>query len=393
LKILQVVSYFPPAYAFGGPVKAAYQIARELVKRTHEVVVYTSDAKDLSSRLIVDPGEAADGIKVHYFRNLAFMPVRKFKLFITLQLVLHAKEEVKRFDVIHLHEYRTFQNIVIAHYARKHGVPYVLQARGSLPRIMAKQKLKWIYDVILGYRLLRNASKVIALTQMEVQQYEDMGVPEEKIVVIPNSIDLEEYRDLPPKRSFKKKFFIDDDEKIVLYLGRIHRIKGIDILVKAFAKVVEKSENVKLVVIGPDDGYLGELEALTKALKIEDHVLIIGPLYGKDKLEAYVDTTVFVVPSRYEIFGNVVLESYACSKPVVATRVGGLQEIVFDGKTGLLVEPGDVNELSSAIFTLLNDDETRISMGAQARRMIEGKFSVENTVDKLETTYSQILRR
>jgi glycosyltransferase involved in cell wall biosynthesis len=95
-----------------------------------------------------------------------------------------------------------------------------LQVHGSLPRIGAKQQLKWIYDVLFGYRLLRDASKVIALTRVEAEQYRRMGVPEEKIAIIPNGIDLSEYAELPPKGVFKKKFNIPEDRKIILYLGQ-----------------------------------------------------------------------------------------------------------------------------------------------------------------------------
>lgn len=205
MKILQVVSYFPPAYAFGGPVKVAYQISKELIGRGHRVVVYTSDARDYGSRLKIDSDNDVDGIRVHHFRNLALVLVKKFKLFITPQLISYSQKEVKMFNVIHLHEYRTFQNIVVAHYAKKFGVPYVLQAHGSLPRIGAWRRLKWLYDVLFGYRLLRDASRVIALSRVEAEQYKAMGVPEEKIAIIPNGIDLSEYTSLLSKGSFKSK--------------------------------------------------------------------------------------------------------------------------------------------------------------------------------------------
>ena len=196
MRILQVVPYFPPAYAFGGPVKVAYEVSRELVKRGHEVVVYTSDARDFTSRINVNHFKVIDGIKVHYFHNLTMMSVKKLKLFITPQLISHAKEEVKKFDVIHLHEYRTFQNIVIHHYATKYDIPYVLQAHGSLPRIGSWRKLKSIYDVLFGYRLLKDAAKVIALNKMEVEQYRSIGISEEKIAIIPNGIDPVSYTHL-----------------------------------------------------------------------------------------------------------------------------------------------------------------------------------------------------
>jgi glycosyltransferase involved in cell wall biosynthesis len=389
LKILQVAPCFLPAQAFGGPVKVAYQVSRELVKRKHEVVVYTSDARDFGSRLRIDSDNDVDGIRVHYFRNLALTLVKKFKLFVTPQLVSRAKEEVEKFDVVHLHEYRTFQNIVIAHYAKKYGVPYVLQAHGSLPRIMAKQRLKWIYDVLFGYRLLRDASRVIALSRVEAEQYRSVGVPEEKIEVIPNGIELSEYADLPPKGCFREKFGIKEEEKIVLYLGRIHRIKGLDILVEAFAKVIEDFDDVRLVIVGPDDGYLSKLKALINALSINDNVLILGPMYGDDKLEAYVDADVYVLPSRYETFPMSLLEAYACGKPVIASRVGGLTDIVVEGITGLLVETRDVRKLTRSMLSLLNDDDRAKEMGLRSKQFVKENFTIEKVVDKLEQLYQK----
>ena len=385
---------YPPAWSYGGITRSVYNITKELSKRGHDVEVWTSDALDLHSRVkSVDVSTVKAGAKVRYFKNLNFTLTRMLNIHVTLDMATSAKRDLWNFDVVHLHGARIFQNVAVYPYAKKYGVPYVLQARGSLPRIMAWQRLKWIYDVLFGYRLLRDALKVIALTRTEAQQYRDMGVPEEKIAIIPNGIDLSEYGNLPPKGSFKKKFSIDDNEKIILYLGRIHRIKGIDTLVKAFASIIEKLKDVKLVVVGPDDGYLSACKKLATQLKVEEKVQFPGALFGIEKLEAYVDADIFALPSRYEIFGNVVLESYACSKPVVATRVGGLQDIVSHGKTGLLIKPGDVKELSSAIFTLLNDDKTRINMGMYARRVVEEKFSLEKMVGMLEATYREVLRR
>jgi len=323
-------------------------------------------------------------------RNLSLIPVKKFMLFITLALGLRARKEINKFDVIHLHEYRTYQNIVIHHYAKKYGVPYVLQAHGSLPRIIVKQRLKWIYDVLFGYRLLRDATKVIALNQMEAQQYEYMGVHEEKIVIIPNGINLSEYTDLPSIGSFKKKFNVSEDVKIVLCLGRIHWIKGIDILVKAFKDVVEEFEGIRLVIVGPDDGYLSEIKVLIRALKMEDDVLLIGPLYGRDKLEAFVNAEIYVLPSRYEAFGISVLEAYSCGIPVIASRVEGLSYLVIDSVTGLLFDPGNIKQLTSSILYLLNNKDEAREMGLRGMKFVKENFSIEKVVDMVEQTYYKL---
>jgi glycosyltransferase involved in cell wall biosynthesis len=222
---------------------------------------------------------------------------------------------------------------------------------------------------------------------MEAEQYKNIGVPEEKIEIIPNGIDMSQYADQPSKGSFKKKFSIKDNGKIVLYLGRIHRIKGIDILVEAFANVLKKLENVKLVVVGPDDGFLGELKQLIKALKVEDDVIMPGPLYGREKLEAYVDADFYVLPSRYETFPMTVLEAVACGKPVILTEKCGVAEY-FRNKVGLVVKP-DSKHLEEALLELLLNREKRAIFEKNSKTVIE-KFTISQIASKLEKVYEEL---
>jgi glycosyltransferase involved in cell wall biosynthesis len=391
MKILQVVPFFPPAYAFGGPVKMAYQIARELVRRNHEVTVYTSDAKDLASRMDVSPTSLVDGIRVYYFRNAAMLLVKNSKLFVTPQLFSVAKGEVQNYDVIHLHEYRTFQNFVVAHYARKHAVPYVLQTHGSLPASLGREKLKYIYDRFFGHRLLRDALRVIALTRTEAKQARQIFVPNERISIIPNGIDMSEYASLPRKGSFRKKFGFSQ-KKILLYLGRINRVKGLDVLVEAYAHLVNemKCDDVVLVIVGPDDGYLNELRLLIERLGIDGKVAIVGPLYDREKLEGYVDADVYVLPSRYETFPMSLLEAYACGKPVIASKVGDIKDLVINGVTGLLFERGNIGQLADCIQYILNDESRAIEMGLKGKQFVNQNFTIEKVVDELQHVYRSV---
>jgi len=390
MRILQVVPYFPPAYAFGGPVKVVYEISRELVKMGNQVAVYTSDAKDLWTRINESSFAELDGIQVYYMKNLSMFSVKKSKLFITPEIVPRIEKEGRTFDIIHLHEYRTFQNVIVARYAKNHNIPYVLQAHGSLPRIASKQGLKWIYDVFFGFTLIKNASKIIALTTSEAQQYREMGVPKAKIEIIPNGIDLSKYAELPAKGTFRRKFNLNDTEKLVLYIGRINEIKGIDVLVRAFANLVKKLDRVKLVVVGADDGYLRELKALIKALKVEDKVIITGPLYNEDKLAAYLDSDLLVLPSRYETFPNVVLEAFACSKPVVASNVESIPDIVLDGQTGLIFQTCNPEELAEKILYVFAHPKEAKEMGYRARKLVEENFSSVKVVCSMEKLYRQV---
>jgi len=390
MKILQVTPYFPPAYAFGGPVKAAYQISRELIKRGHEVVVYTTNAKDFGSRLETDSSNIIEGMRVHRFRILSLTLVKKLKLFITPQLALFARKEVKYFDIIHLHEYRTFQNIVIYHYTRRYDVPYVLQAHGSIPRI-GKKELKWIYDIFFGYRLLRDASKVIALSRVEAEQYRCMGVPEEKIAIIPNGIDLSEYAELPPKGAFKKKFNIPEDRKIILYLGRIHKTKGIDLLVRAYAHLKNemKCKDAVLVIAGPDDGYLNDAKALANSLGLYNSVMFTGFISSEDKLMALVDAEVFVTPSFY---GSPItfLEACAVGTPIVTTSLGDMLEWI-DGNVGYVAQPTP-RDIAEAIYRIVSDNELRRKFSKNCVEIVKSKFSIEKVVERLEEVYEKIVK-
>ena len=390
MKILQICPIFSsrPKEVGSGVTQVVYNISKELSKRGHEVKVYTSNALDVKRKMSNEGSSViVDGIKVNFFPY----KVHYYTFFLTPSMISAVRRNLKEFDIIHIHDLRAFQSIVVYYYARKYGVPYVLQVHGSLPRIMAKQRLKWIYDFFFGYRLLKDASKVIALSQIEAEQYKRMGVPEEKIAIIPNGIDLSEYANLPPKGCFKKKFGIKEEKKTVLYLGRIHKIKGIDILVRTFANVVKKLDDVRLVIVGPDDGYLSELEALIKALKIEDKVLITEPLYDRDKLEAYVDADLYVLPSRYETFPMTILEAYACGKPVIASKLDGLKDLVINRKTGLLIAPGNAEQLAKSIFSVLNDHDKAEEMGLRGRQFMKENFTITKVVNRLEDLYKEVV--
>lgn len=386
MNILQVTPILDPDNLWAGPHRVVFDISKRLSEMGNKVTVCTSDMLDAKTRIRRNSQSVFDGFEIVRVRNISCHLSNTSGLLITPDLGKFLSERIQDYDIIHIHEYTTYQNIVVHKYAKKYGVPYILQAHGSIPRI-GKRFRKWLYDVTFGYTILQDASKVIALTRTEAQQYRGMNVPEEKIAIIPNGIDLSEYADLPPKGSFKKKFNIDDKEKIVLYLGRIHKIKGIDILVKAFANVVERLDEVRLVVVGPDDGYLVELEALVKALKIEDYALISGPLYGRDKLEAYVDADVYVLPSRYETFPMSVLEALACGTPVILTENCGIAEF-FKNKVGLVVQPNP-SRLYDALLKLLSNDDADIFR--KNCKMLVEVFDISKVVSKLEKVYEEAL--
>jgi glycosyltransferase involved in cell wall biosynthesis len=382
MKILQVVGAYYPPFDSGGVAFAAHNVSKALAKRGHEVTVYTTNA--LSRDRLFQPKQTSyfqNGVNVCYFNNEVYKP--SVQIYFSRELMAAIKESICSYDLVHVHEYRSYIALAIYHFATKAGIPYILQAHGELPRIKPRQELKLVYDLFFGYRLLKGATRVIALNQTEAQQYSTMGVRREKIEIIPNGIELENFAELPSKGCFKKKFNIPEEKKIILYLGRIHKIKGIDFLVKAYARLTKnmKFDNTILVIAGPDDGYLSEIRSLMKSLKIDDKILLTGPLYGCFKLEAYIDADVYVLPSRYETFPMTILEAVACGTPVILTKNCGAAEY-FRDKVGLVVEP-DSNHLAEALFEILLDPDKQNMFKENCKSLAE-KFSTTNVVSKLE---------
>ena len=298
------------------------------------------------------------------------------------------RKNIRNFDIIHLHDIRCFQSIICHHYAKKYHIPYILQAHGSVATFFQKGVLKRIFDKIWGRRILRDASRVIALTKREAEQYKSMGVSEDKIEIVPNGIELSEFENLPKRGEFRKRYGLNDNHKIILYLGRIHKIKGLDFLSKAFAALSKDFSDARLVIVGPDDGYLPTLKGIIKELNIEEKLLLTGPLYGEAKLEAYIDADIYVLPSIYETFPVAVLEACACGTPIIVTDRCGIADIIRDN-AGWVVEY-DKDQLQGALFKILSDEESRVRFGERGKRLVRKQFTWDKVIKVLERIYENI---
>jgi glycosyltransferase involved in cell wall biosynthesis len=302
-------------------------------------------------------------------------------------LPIVARKEIKDFDVIHIHEYRAALAVVSHHYAKKYGVPFVLQPHGSIPRIN-KNKQKKLFDVLFGHSIVKDANKIITSSKIETEQYWDVfpDLKSKKIFHMPSGTNLKTYQNLPKKGKFKERYSINADEKIILFLSRIHERKGADILLEAFSKIKKEFEKVKLVIAGPDEGYLDELKFIASNLNIDGDVIFPGLLSEKDKLKAYVDADVFVLPSkdRYESFGVVVLEAGMCGTPSVVTKVCGVSEWLDNV---ILVDPS-VSSLEGGIKEIFR--MRRNKLGKKARKEAE-EFSWDKIVGRIEKVYEEVV--
>ena len=383
MNILHVVPSFAPCFAHGGVVNASYQIAKKQVEEGHNVTVYTTDSCNERLKFDDNYNVDVDGIKVFYFKNLSNNIKNKLTIDTPISAISNIKKTINDFDIIHIHEHRHSLAIATHRYAKKNNVPYVLQAHGSVLPFFQKEKMKDIFDKLWGFDILYDASRVFALTEIEKEQYLKMGVAEDNIEIVPLGINLNEYNDLPTKGNFKSKHDISNDDKLILFLGRIHEIKGLDLLVNAFTKT--DNDNVTLAIVGGDYGFRERLDELIVKNNLQGKVIFPGVLTGPDKIEALVDCDIFVMPSRYESFTTSGLEAMACGKPLILTKNNHIHTWVKDN-VGLICE-FDENDLSNCIETLLNDDKLCDRFGETGRKLIEEKYDWDKVSKQINNIY------
>ena len=407
MKILHIAHFFYPCLSAGGVVNASYQIASKQSK-DNDVKVISSDSckerlKFPNGRYDVD----VDGIKVDYFRNLS----NGFKLKTMLDTPLGApfkiRKDIKDYDIVHIHEHRQTLAILASYFARKNNIPYIVQAHGSVLPFFQKEGLKNLFDKVFGFKILHNASCVFALTEVEKEQYLKMGVDEDKIEIVPLGINLEEYENLPAYGKFRSKFNIDENDKLILFVGRIHEIKGLGLLIDAFNDLInqdseenslegngednseDNGHSIKLAIVGPDDGYLTELEDKIEEYSLEENVIITGPLYNEEKQEALVDCDLFVMPSKYESFTTSGLEAMACSKPLVLTKNNHIHDWV-DGNVGLACEDNK-DSLRESIEKILFDEELSLIFARNGQKLIKEKYNWDIINNQILEIYNRYL--
>jgi glycosyltransferase involved in cell wall biosynthesis len=380
MKILQVIPFFSPE--FGGSVTVLYDLSRKLARRNHEVTILTTD--------FGFDREYADQIRKEGVTVIALPCVAYIGLFLySPSINTWSEENLKKFDTIHLHNYRSYQNAVIRTFAMKYRIPYIIQAHGSVPPLFHKEFLKKCFDRVWGYKILIDAAICIASTEIESDQYEKMGVSKNKIIIVPNGIDLSQYVHLPLRGQFRSKYKIPEDVRIILTLGRIHKIKGIDLLVKAFSQISHEFNNVKLVIAGPDGGSLSQIQQQIHELQIDDKVLFTGPLYEEEKIEAFTDADIFVFPSRYDSFGNTLLEAWMFELPVIVTTNCCISSVIKDSNTGIVVD-FDPAQIHEQILYLLNNEEKRKELGIMGKKFVQHNYEIKKIVRIIEEIYASI---
>jgi glycosyltransferase involved in cell wall biosynthesis len=265
----------------------------------------------------------------------------------------------------------------------------VLSPHGGLQHL-GKHAAKVIFDSIWGKRILRDAAALCAISPLEEGDARQLGIEDERIRRFPSPIDANPYKELPTPGEFASRLGLKD-RKIVLFLGRLHWIKGPDILLEAI-NLMRDVSGLHAVIAGPDDGAEVRLRSLVREKKLKDLITFTGFLDDNQKLKALMDSYVVVVPSRREGFPITMLEALACAKPVVVSSACDLEDWIQGRATWLTFRNGDPSDLAEKLKTVLWSVPDQNALLA-ARSFVLSEFSSDALAAKAEELYESLLQR
>lgn len=378
-----VTSYFAPAWSYGGPPRVLYILAKELVKQRKTVNAITTDALDKKRNEILR--ENLDGVEVCRFKTISNALAYRLKIFIAPQVLENVKKILDQSDVVLFSDVRQFINWQIYGYLVKKEIPYGIFAFGTIPYgIGFKVIIKKIFDKWWVKDFMQKASFRFAQTKHEQEMYHEFfNIPSSETQLLSLPVEKEKYKiDKKGLWKFGKRWNIKDNDKVLLFVGRLHYLKGVDILIKAVMPLLEKDKHLKLLIVGRDDGEKSNLQKMVPPI-LDRQIIFTGPLYGEEVLIAYKTATCFIfTPRHYEETSLACLEALNCGIPVIVTQEADIPYL-DNYKAGLVVknEVGIIRKSILEILKKINKDGEKIQK--QAKKLIQDHYLAKTVVDQL----------
>ncbi len=376
MKIFQVVPYYPPH--IGGMEYYVQWLSIELAKRGHDVTVFTT-SNNSEQTIKLQP----NGVKIVSLKkalkiyNIPIVP----SLFWTL-----LNEEKPA--VIHVHQYPVYFSDVSSLVCNLRNIPLIIHVHViSDAKSVSSGFLSGLYYKTLGLRTLKSANMIVVPSNDYRAKLYNMHIAAEKLKVIPCGLRLSDVAD---KTEMFRQQYSCEHSKIILAVGRLNYQKGFQYLIKAMPQIIKRVPSAKLVIVGE-----GELSAYLKGLAekigLTDVVVFTGVIDSSMITSAYSAADIFVLPSIFESFGMTLIEAQAAGKPVIATDVGGVPEVLVNGQTGILVEPKNIEQLEKAVVTLLTNTQLAEEMGAKGRRFVLENFASDKIVNSILEIYQKFV--
>lgn len=384
MKILHVIPSYEPAWAFGGTVTATSNLCRALARKGIDVTVYTTDADGKGGHLNVPLNETVDlgGVKVWYF-HCDLLPQNAFY---SKGLEKRLKESIKDFDLVHVSAIWQWIQINVYKACKAFTKPYIVSTHGSFsPWCWNQKKLKKeLYWNFFGKSSIKNAQAVHFTTNDERDKaYSNLELlTKMPSFVIPNGIEINnknKYEDI------KKKLNIPNDKFLLLFVGRIHRVKGIHLVLQALKKLNIK-EIIFLIVGNEEDN-----EYVNRLKKFNQNNVIWHESISREKLwDFYYSADLFVLPSYHENFGIVVVEAMSCGLPVLISKEVGIWKEVKTDNAGFVVNH-DVEEIADVLKKCLDNPEQLKELSKNARKSAENRYDINKVADLMIRAYEDVL--
>jgi glycosyltransferase involved in cell wall biosynthesis len=387
MKVLILTHYFQPH--IGGIEIVAYNQAKGLVKRGHQVTIITSKIGEEVEKEIVD------GIKVIRVKALNF-PEKYLRVPYPIfypKLLLRLKEEIKDSDVINTHGIVWMHSFFSAIISRIFQKPIVLSQHNTyinyknpVLRIIEK-----IADNTIGRYTLNSADHIIAVSGETKKYVLSIAKKLNNISILYNGVNFKRFKPIRNKKIVRKKFKINLEGFICLTIRRITFKNGIDNFLQV-AKSFNKKRKDMLFVLG---GTGPDTEMVKKYIR-ENHLSntkLLGFVSNEELPDYYALSDIFILPSKTgEGFPMVVIEAFASGLPVIGTNTGGQIEVIRDNQTGFIVEPNEPKQISKKIEYLSENKKLLKEMSKHCRKLIEKEFSWGKNVDKLLSVYQEVLK-
>ena len=401
LRILRVVPFYAPAYGYGGPVVHSVNISKQQAALGYDVRVFTSNilTHDLVSKEL-PKFEVIDNVKVHRFPIRYRLGLSHYFITPTLPFAFFKYH----YDLIHVHSLRTFQTNVATIISRIRNKPLVFTAHGTLRSMylldLFNNKKKETsrmkqYDRIFKNLFLKAVDRFIVHSEHEKLWTLKFNVPEEKIRVIPHGINLENFSNNTFRENFIKKYNINLNDKIILYVGRLLRnYRNLEALIMVMNKILKEIKNAKLWLIGHsyDKEYELKLRNMVKKMNLTKHVFFDTSPSREDILGAYQVANVIVFPiNNSDGFGIPLIEAGAAKCPVISTNRGPAPELIKDGETGILTSTDNLSELKNAILKILSDEKLEKEMGLKGYQNIVRNYTWETITNITNKVYNEII--
>ena len=388
MKILMLTWEYPPRIV-GGIARVVHDLSKRLIKDGHEVTVVTY--RDNAG---VPEYENDKGVNVYRGDNYMIHPNNFIDWIMQLNfnLIAKATEIINKesgFDVIHAHDW------LVTYAAKSLKNAYDIPIVATIHATEAGRN-SGIHDDTQRYindtewLLTYEATEVIVNSNFMKNDLQRLfGLPYDKINVIPNGINLNNFTGIERDYDFRRQYAMDN-EKIILYVGRLVYEKGIQHLIAAMPKILSNYHDAKLVIAGKG-GMIDDLKAETSSLGLDNKVYFTGYMDSKKVQKMYKCADVAVFPSTYEPFGIVALEAMLAGVPTVVSDVGGLDEIVTHGVDGMKSYAGNPNSIADSVTALLYDHQLATNISKKARQKVKEQFNWEKIAQDTHFTYEKAI--